>query len=75
MKLIKALIEINYGVGSSEKPRNLLNEDRGTGELLEDFHRMGIAPPVSGSTLAAYLKHVELDYVNIPTLAVGISKK
>ncbi len=74
-KLIKALIEINYGKGASENPHSLLNEERGTGEMLEDFQRMGISPPVSGSTLATYLRDVELDYVEIPTRDVSISKK
>jgi len=74
-KLIKALIEVAYGKGSSEKPRSLLNEERGTGELLIDFQKMGIKPPVTGSTLADYLKDIELDYVGIPTLPVENSKK
>ncbi|WP_447886457.1 hypothetical protein [Serratia fonticola] len=74
-KLIKALIEIAYGKGSSEKPRSLLNEERGTGEMLIDFHKMGIEPPVTGSTLADYLKDVELDYVQIPTASVENDKK
>lgn len=69
-KLIKALIEISYGKGSSEKPRSLLNENRGTGDLLLDLQKMGIQPPISGSTLAEYLKDVELDYVQIPTVDV-----
>lgn len=74
-KLIKALIEIAYGNGASERPRSLLNEERLTGELLLDLHKMGIEPPVTGSTLAAYLKGVELDYVGIYTPPVEDSKK
>lgn len=74
-KLIKALIEIAYGKGASERPRSLLNEERSTGELLIDLHKMGIEPPVTGSTLAAYLKDVELDYVEVYTPPVENSKK
>ncbi|EOI7480169.1 hypothetical protein [Yersinia enterocolitica] len=74
-KLIKALIEICYGVGSSENPYSLINEERGTGDMLEDFQRMGINPPITGKTLSDYLKDVELDYVQIPTVSVDISKK
>ncbi|MBE0150223.1 hypothetical protein ABQ366_07280 [Serratia fonticola] len=74
-KLIKALIEVAYGKGSSERPRSLLNEERSTGELLIDLHKMGIEPPVTGSTLAAYLKDVELDYVEVYTPPVENSKK
>ncbi|VXD02912.1 conserved hypothetical protein [Enterobacterales bacterium 8AC] len=74
-KLIKALIEIAYGKGSSEKPRSLLNEERGTGDFLIDLQKMGIKPPVTGSTLADYLKDIELDYVGIPTPTVENDKK
>lgn len=74
-KLIKALIEIAYGKGSSDKPRSLINEERGTGDILIDLQKMGIELPVTGSTLAGYLKDVELDYVEISTLIVENSKK
>lgn len=66
-KLIKALIEIHYGKGSSDSARSLLNEERGTGEMLHDFDLNGIDPPVTGKTLAGWLKDVDLDYVESST--------
>lgn len=66
-KMIKALIEIHYGVGKSNSARSLLNTERDTGEMLADFDRAGIRPPVSGKTLASWLKGVELDFVGIST--------
>lgn len=74
-KLIKALIEIQYGRGSSDTVRSLLNEERSTGDMLADFDLMGIKPPVTGRTLADWLKDIELDYVENPTSGLEDSTK
>lgn len=74
-KLIKSLIEIHYGLGSSENIRSLLNEDRGTGEMLLDFQKSGIIPPVTGRALAGWLEDVEIERVEITTPKKEISTK
>lgn len=74
-QFIKALIEIYYGAGKSDNARSILNTERNTGEMLADFDRAGIKPPVSGKTLADWLRDVELDYVDISTGKKEISKK
>lgn len=74
-KMIKALIELMYGSGSSEKARSLLNTERDTGEMLADFDKNGIKPPVSGKQLAEWLKDVELEYVEISSAKVETSQK
>lgn len=62
-KLIKALIEIYSGAGSSESPAKLFNEERGTGELYEDMQKLGIKPPMTRKTLENWLRGVELEYI------------
>lgn len=74
-KLIKALIEIQYGVGSSSNINALINEERGTGELLKDLQLLGIKPPVTRKALKGWLDGVELDYVGISTPIVDKAKK
>lgn len=67
-KMIKALIEIQYGKGASEKARSLLNTERDNGEMLADFDAAGIRPPVSGKVLAEWIKEVDLEYVDKSTV-------
>jgi len=73
-KLIKALLEIQYGVGASNNINALINEERGTGELLKDLQLLGIKPPMTRKALSGWLDDIELDYVGNST-SVGISKK
>ncbi|MDD9246576.1 hypothetical protein PVM12_21425 [Enterobacter soli] len=73
-KMIKALIELQYGVGAADKARSLLNTERGTGEMLADFDRAGIRPPVSGRVLSEWIKDIDLETVGISTEKVDISK-
>ena len=63
-----------YGAGSSENIRSLMNEDRGIGEMLIEFQKNGIRPPVTGKTLSNWLKDVELEYVEIPIRVVENAK-
>lgn len=74
-KFIKSLIDLQYGKGASENIYSLINEERGTGDLLKDFQLSGIKPPVTAKTLKTWLDGVELDYVEIPTSRKEISKK
>lgn len=67
-KMIKALIEILYGKGASERARSLLNTERDNGEMLADFDAAGIRPPVSGKVLAEWIKEVDLEYVDKSTV-------
>lgn len=73
-KLIKAMIEMFYGYGSSEKIRSLINEERNTGELLLDFQKNGIKPPVVSKTLAAWMEDVEIERVVASTPSKDLSK-
>lgn len=74
-KMIKALIEIHYGLGQSDRARSLLNTEKNSGEMLADFDKAGIRPPVSGKVLSDWLKDVELDTVEISRVRMDISKK
>ncbi|BEN51574.1 hypothetical protein [Serratia nevei] len=73
-KLIKAMIEIFYGYGASGKIRSLINEERNTGELLLDFQKNGIKPPVSSKTLASWMEDVDIERVVSSTSGMDTSK-
>ena len=74
-KLIKALIEIHYGKGSSDTARTLFNTEMDTGEMFKDFIDRGIRPPVSGKTLDVWLRDVELEYLEDSNAAAEASRK